>query len=167
MKTLHSNHLLLLCILPFFTACGYQIVSPQNSPLGLPQSSYVSFSNTTPFLSLTPIFHSAWNKNLQRDTFKPSFYRCFSGKVSLSIEDSNPWGQTLVEELIVLRLSARLSDKTAIKQSESSLARPILTEKELVTLPSRQGVDVEGKLQNHVEHLVDRLIFRLKSYCER
>jgi len=154
--------LILLLMLPSIysqSACGYRIRSyPHHSKKTKSLTPGVSYSNKTPFPSLSEALKITWSTLSQEGASKRSLLKCRAKHLELSISRSQVWGDTFSDELIDLKLKLLFVNPNGER---------VINSHELVTISPHSNVNIESQLYLYVERLVTRLNFRFKADCAK
>jgi hypothetical protein len=143
---------LLICTL-VCSSCGYTLQNGLYRSSTNQEKRWVQFENTTPFLSLTPVFYAEWRAD-SRSVELPLIYpQCSLSTVKLEIIESGRWGVDTHAELLVLMMSAEVGGELK------------LNEREFVTVSLDQSLRTERSLREVTQRLTRRLLSHYRELC--
>ena len=140
-----------ICTLVCFS-CGYSLQNGLYRSSTSQEKQSAQLENTTPFLSLTPVFYAEWRADARLVGF-PLVSQCSLSTVKLEIIESARWGVDTYAELLVLMMSAEFGGEFK------------LSEKEFITVSLDQSLSTERFLREVTQRLTRRLLSHYHELC--
>ena len=135
------------------SSCGYTLQNGIYRSSANQEKQSVEFENTTPFLSLTPVFYTEWRADPGLVEFPLVYSKCSLSTVKLEIIESGRWGVDIRAELLVLMMSAEVGEEFK------------LNEKELITVSLDESLSTERFLREVTQRLTRRLLSHYHELC--